>query len=286
MASRGRSCQGGIPALHPHKHCPAGPQLTHSLSGPGGAGNSPRAADPEEARPLGPLPCASHVPRRSALCESWTRSLAPAMDSVQRGKLRRPTRPAGLLPLCGLSLSMEALRGGRWSLKGPPPVPILPEPLVGTWGGPREEGPWVPGLGHWATPAPKPGPLPMGCFLWGSPARQADPGVGHTLVAQTGQGAWGAQASAPRQRRECRLSCCLPACLGSRGEWAHVTAASFPDLRSGPRGRPSNLPQGTIAHVRYPKHKSHSPLEPDVTLGLSPRDPLCSAPGCQLVVQL
>ena len=47
-----------------------------------------------------------------------------------------------------------------------------------------------------------------------------------------------------------------------------------------PRGRPSNLPQGMIAHVRYPKHKSHSPLEPDVALGLSPRDSPCSAPGC------
>ena len=89
--------------------------------------------------------------------------------------------------------------------------------------GRRPLGSW---LGHWATLAPKPGPLPMGCFLWGSPARQADPGVGHTLVAQTGKGVWGAQACAPCQWRGCRLSCCFPACLPSRGGWAHVTAAS------------------------------------------------------------
>ena len=47
-----------------------------------GAGNSPGAADPEEARPLGPPPCASPIPVRSTLREPWTRGPASAVDSV------------------------------------------------------------------------------------------------------------------------------------------------------------------------------------------------------------
>lgn len=218
-----------------------------------GAGNCPRAADPEEARPLGSLPCASHVPSHSALLEPWTRGPAPAMDSVPRGTLRRPTHPAGLLPLCGLSLSMEALRGGRWSLRGPPPVPTLPEPPVGTGGGPREEGPWVPG---WVTGLlwPRSQALSPRGASYGVPLQgRLTLGWGICQWLRRGRGhggprpvphASGVDAGCPAASR--------PACCHEEGGLTSLQPpASFPDLRSGP-------PRSTLQSP--PRHDCPRPI--------------------------
>ena len=127
-----------------------------------------------------------------------------------------------------------------------------PDPSrVPTGRGGRSQGikPPVPGLGHWATPAPTPGPLPAGCFLQGSPARQAHPGLGHTLVAQMGQGRGGPRPVPPASGVD--VGC--PA--ASLPAWGHEEggltspqppASSLPLTQApAPRGRPSNLPQGT-----------------------------------------
>ena len=63
-------------------------------------------------------------------------------------------------------------------------------------------------------------------LLTGFPCKAGPPWVGAYAGGSDGAGAWGAQARPPCQRRGRRLPCCLPACLGSRGGWAHVTAAS------------------------------------------------------------
>lgn len=147
------------------------------------------------------------------------------MDSVYRGKLRRPTHPSWapspVLPLAERAGPERRTLEFKGSLSSPDPS------RASTGRGGRSQGirPPVPGLGHWATPAPTPGPLPAGCFLQGSPARQTNPGLGHTLVAQTGQGRGGPRL-VPLPAAWTSLPCCLPACLGSRGGWAHVTAAS------------------------------------------------------------
>ena len=149
-------------------------------------------------------------------------------------------------------------------------------------GGPREEGPWVPGS--------------VTGLLWPRSQALSPRGASHGVPLQgrltlgwgirwwlrRGRGhggprpvphASGVDAGCPAASR-------LPAVTWRVGSRHCSLLPPSLTCAPAPRGRPSNLLQGMIAHVRYPKHKSHSPLEPDVTLGLSPRDPPCSAPGC------